>query len=56
MTNQFDKITFKLLLATTIREKDNSYIVSEIFSRFPSIQELLDVTEEELLSIKELAG
>ncbi|HDX9538239.1 MULTISPECIES: DNA repair protein RadC [Bacillus] len=52
MTNQFDKITFKLLLATTIREKDNSYIVSEIFSRFPSIQELLDVTEEELLSIK----
>ncbi|HDR8319254.1 DNA repair protein RadC [Bacillus anthracis] len=52
MTNQFDKITFKLLLATTIREKDDSYIVSEIFTRFPSIQELLDVTEEELLSIK----
>ncbi|MBU5248164.1 DNA repair protein RadC, partial [Bacillus halotolerans] len=52
MTNQFDKYTFKMLLATTIREKDDSYIVSEIFSRFPSIQELLDVTEEELLSIK----
>jgi DNA repair protein RadC len=52
MTNQFDKFTFKLLLATSIREKDDSYIVSEIFSRFPSIQELLDVTEEELLSIK----
>jgi DNA repair protein RadC len=52
MTTQFDKLTFKMLLATTIREKDNSYIVSEIFSRFPSIQELLDVTEEELLSIK----
>lgn len=52
MTTQFDKLTFKMLLATTIREKDNSYIVSEIFTRFPSIQELLDVTEEELLSIK----
>jgi DNA repair protein RadC len=52
MTTQFDKLTFKLLLATTIREKDDSYIVSEIFTRFPSIQELLDVTEEELLSIK----
>jgi DNA repair protein RadC len=52
MTNQFDKLTFKLLLATSIREKDNSYIVSEIFTRFPSIQELLDVTEEELLTIK----
>ncbi|WP_353505452.1 helix-hairpin-helix domain-containing protein [Bacillus sp. (in: firmicutes)] len=52
MTNQFDKLTFKLLLSTTIREKDDSYIVSEIFNRFPSIQELFDVTEEELLSIK----
>ncbi|MED4588234.1 RadC family protein [Priestia flexa] len=52
MTNQFDKLTFKLLFATSIREKDNSYIVSEIFTRYPSIQELLDVTEEELLTIK----
>ncbi|MET1180568.1 helix-hairpin-helix domain-containing protein [Peribacillus simplex] len=52
MTNQFNKFTFKLLLATSICEKDDSYIVSEIFNRFPSLQELLDVTEEELLSIK----
>ncbi|TKD67689.1 DNA repair protein RadC [Pseudalkalibacillus hwajinpoensis] len=52
MINQFDKLTFKLLLATSIREKEDSYIVSEIFKRFPSIQEILDVTEEELLSIK----
>ncbi|MBV7505647.1 DNA repair protein RadC [Bacillus sp. sid0103] len=52
MTTQFDKLTFKYLLAITIREKNDSYIVSEIFNRFPSIQELLDVTEEELLSIK----
>lgn len=52
MTSQFDKLTFKLLLATTIREKDDSYIVSEIFNRFPLIQELLEVTEEELLAVK----
>ncbi|WP_244440990.1 RadC family protein [Neobacillus jeddahensis] len=52
MTNQLDKLTFKVLLATTIKEKDDSYIVSEIFSRFPSIQALLDVTAEELLTIK----
>ncbi|WNF37184.1 DNA repair protein RadC [Bacillaceae bacterium IKA-2] len=52
MTNQFDQNMFKGLLATTIREKDDSYIVREIFSRFPSVQELLGVTEEELLSIK----
>ncbi|MEY8346340.1 helix-hairpin-helix domain-containing protein [Niallia circulans] len=50
--NTLDRFTFKQLLSTTIREKDNSYIVSEIFNRFPSIHELLDVTEEELLAIK----
>ncbi|MEH7094060.1 RadC family protein [Neobacillus vireti] len=49
--NTFDKMTFKLLLATTIREKEDGYVVNEIFSRFPSIQELLEVTEEELLQI-----
>lgn len=50
--NTFDKLTFKLFLATTIHEKETSYVVNEIFSRFPSVQELLEVTEEELLSIK----
>lgn len=49
--NTFDKFTFKLLLATTIREKENGYVVNEIFNRYPSIQELLEVTEEELLQI-----
>ncbi|MEN1966601.1 DNA repair protein RadC [Lentibacillus sp. N15] len=52
MNNSIDKITFKNLLATTTREKEDSYVVSELFSRYPSIQELLDVTEEELLQIK----
>lgn len=44
--------TFKTLIATTLREKEDGYILSEIFTRYPSIQELLDVTEEELLNIK----
>ena len=52
MNNLFDKGMFKSLLTTTLREKDNSYIVSELFNRYPSIQELLDVTEEELVAIK----
>lgn len=52
MNNLFDKVTFKSLLITTLREKDDSYIVSELFDRYPSIQELLDVTEEELVTIK----
>lgn len=50
--NTFDKFTFKILLAATIREKEDGYVVNEIFSRFPSIQELLEVTEEELMQIK----
>ncbi|KIY22548.1 DNA repair protein RadC [Mesobacillus subterraneus] len=52
MNNTFDKMTFKVLLATTMREKEDGYVVSEIFNRYPSIQELLEVTEEELLTIK----
>lgn len=44
--------TFKSLIATTLREKEDGYILSEIFTRYPSIQELLDVTEVELLNIK----
>lgn len=52
MNNTFDKMTFKVLLATTMREKEDGYVVSEIFNRYPSIQELLDVTEDELLTIK----
>lgn len=44
--------TFKSLIATTLREKEDGYILSEIFTRYPSIQELLNVTEEELLNIK----
>jgi|GEM_PF-4617427 len=53
MTNQFDKLTFKSLLAATIREKEDSYVVNEIFNRFPSIQDLLEVTEEEILSFNQ---
>ncbi|WP_084414116.1 RadC family protein [Salibacterium aidingense] len=52
MNNTIDKMTFKNLLATTTREKEDSYVVNEIFTRYPSVKELLDVTEEELLQIK----
>lgn len=43
---------FKGLLAGSIKEKEDGYVVSELFSRYPSVQEMLEVTEEELLSIK----
>ncbi|GEL78682.1 RadC family protein [Tenuibacillus multivorans] len=51
MNKSMDKMTFKHLLATTTREKEDSYVVNELFTRYPSIQELLDVTEEELLQM-----
>ncbi|WP_233275776.1 helix-hairpin-helix domain-containing protein [Salibacterium aidingense] len=52
MNNLIDKMTFKNLLATTTREKEDSYVVNELFNRYPSVQEVLDVTEEELMQIK----
>lgn len=44
--------TIKSLLGDAIAEKSGSYIVDEIFERFPTVQELMNATEYELLSIK----
>lgn len=52
MTTAMNKNEFKGLLAGSIKEKEDGYVVSELFSRYPSVQEMLEVTEEELLSIK----
>lgn len=42
----------KSLLANSLREKPGSYIIEQIFTKFPTIEELIDVTEQELTSIK----
>ncbi|WP_246608352.1 RadC family protein [Paenibacillus agaridevorans] len=42
----------KSLLAYSLREKPGSYIVEEILHRFPTFADLIDVTEQELLSIE----
>ncbi|MNW37776.1 hypothetical protein D3C74_148280 [compost metagenome] len=44
--------TIKSLLGDALAEKPGSYIVDEIFGRFPTVKELMNVTEFELLSIK----
>jgi len=44
--------TVKNLLADTLCEKNSSYIIEEIFYRFPSLRELFDASELELLTIK----
>ncbi|MBY9078940.1 DNA repair protein RadC [Paenibacillus sp. CGMCC 1.18879] len=41
----------KALLAESLREKQGSYLIEEIMNRFPSVADLIEVTEEELVSI-----
>ncbi|WP_080831883.1 RadC family protein [Cohnella massiliensis] len=46
------QLELKLLLADSLREKPDGYIINQIFNRFRTIEELIDVTEQELLSIR----
>jgi len=46
------KLELKSLLANSLREKQGSYIIEEIFTRFPTTEDLIEVTEQELISIK----
>jgi DNA repair protein RadC len=52
MNHSYDMSTLKVLLAETLREKSTSYVIEELFNRFPTINELMDCTEQELLEIK----
>lgn len=47
-----NQLELKHLLAISIREKPGSYIIEEIFARFPTTEELIEVTEQELTLIK----
>ncbi|MEC0228749.1 Mov34/MPN/PAD-1 family protein [Paenibacillus alba] len=42
----------KPLLTQSLREKQGSYLVEEILTRFPIVSELVSVTEQELTKIK----
>lgn len=50
--DNYKQMELKFLLADSIREKPGSYIIEEIFTRFPTTTELLHATVEELVSIK----
>ncbi|MEK5394295.1 hypothetical protein [Paenibacillus sp. FSL K6-2859] len=41
----------KSLLTESLREKQGSYLIEEIMNRFPSVSDLIEVTEQELVSI-----
>lgn len=43
---------YKYLLAHTLREKNDSYLIGELIKSYPSPASLVDVTEQELMSIK----
>lgn len=43
--------TFKSIIAETLRESVSSYVVEEIVAKFGSPQQLLKITEQELMSI-----
>lgn len=45
---------FKKLFALCIMENPDGYIAKELFHLYPNLQELLDITEEELLTIKSI--
>ncbi|WP_373232799.1 DNA repair protein RadC [Cohnella sp.] len=52
MNHPYELSTIKSLLGDALAEKPGSYILDEIFVRFPTLQELMNASEFELLSIK----
>ncbi|MEF2966521.1 DNA repair protein RadC [Paenibacillus sp. M1] len=52
MNYSYEMSSIKPLLINAFAEKEGSYIVHEIITRFPTIRELMNVSEQELLSIK----
>ncbi|WP_353615568.1 hypothetical protein [Bacillus sp. FJAT-27264] len=40
------------LVSESLRESTDSYTIQELFQRFPTATELMDVSEQQLVSIK----
>lgn len=50
--NENHKEEFKQLLSDSLRERPNSYLIQEILQKFPTPTELMDVSEQQLITIK----
>ncbi|OBZ17100.1 DNA repair protein RadC [Bacillus sp. FJAT-26390] len=50
--NVYEMSSIKTLFTEALAEKPDSSVVDQIFTRFPSLTELMNVTEQELTSIK----
>lgn len=44
-------IEIKTLLTDSLREKQGSYLIDELFNHFSSVLDLIEVTEQELISV-----
>ncbi|NTZ20470.1 hypothetical protein EXW96_23950 [Paenibacillus sp. JMULE4] len=47
--NQYGMSSLKILLSETLREKPDSYVIEQLFARVSSVQELLELTHEEII-------
>lgn len=50
--NDYRKEELKRLLSESLRERQDSYVIQELFQQFPTITELMDVSEPQLMTIK----
>lgn len=48
--NVLNTQNYKQLLASTLREKQDSFIIEELINHYPHPSQLIDVTEQELIS------
>lgn len=49
---QVERRDLRKLLSESLRESCDSYTIQELFQRFPTTTELMDVTEQQLVAIK----
>ncbi|MGR6544845.1 RadC family protein [Paenibacillus tundrae] len=47
-----NKNDLRQLVSESLRERKDSYTIQELFKHFPTVKELLDVSEQQLVSIK----
>ncbi|WP_319800749.1 hypothetical protein [Brevibacillus borstelensis] len=50
--NEYHKEELKRLLSDSLRERPDSYVIKELFRQFPTPTELMDVSEQQLITIK----
>lgn len=50
--NEFHKEELTRLLSESLRERQDSYVIQELFQQFQTPSELMDVSEQQLMTIK----